>query len=301
MRDPKKRIDATLLVEYNMSSPNGDPDNDNRPRILDREGASYAYTTDSCIRRSVRDFAQKNHGVNLYVAHGAVLSEVQAAYATADALVKDLWDGRVFGGTFTKFGNKGRVTAPFGFDTRSTHPVTEITLRQTRVAGEKQDQEKLLAKMAKKANQAVEDMTDDDRQLAEDARRANMGSHTVLQHALMRTNISYTPNHGDRTGVTPEDMAILWDSLVGCWGDRKSSSRPDIRFRRLVVFEHDNARGRAHGHKLQDRVRVDLDPILCQSGQPTAWSDYDITVDTTNLPAGITVHDFDDNTMGFPV
>jgi len=58
--------------------------------------------------------------------------------------------------------------------------------------------------------------------------------------------------------------------------------------RRLVVFEHESLLGNAPAHALFDRIKI----ARKDSTKPArAFSDYTVTVDKENLPAGITVHE----------
>ena len=300
MIDITRRIDCILLLELNMSNPNGDPDNDNCPRTIERDGHTHVVISDSSIKRKLRDFAKLFHGVKLYVDHGGTLSEIQAGYDTIEDLTSVFWDSRALGGTHTKYGNKGRLCSPLNIPHAvSLFPVQELTMALTRVAGEKQDETKVKASQAKRAKQSVDEFeqTEGDKERADKALRANMGSRTVIQHALVPIYISFSPHLARVTGMTAKDLEIALDALIGCWEHSKSSSRSDLRFRRLVMFQHSNARGNTHAFKLHERLEVTLKDQNVET--PSSFADYDIKLNLNNLPEGITVKDFGDDTTGF--
>lgn len=56
--------------------------------------------------------------------------------------------------------------------------------------------------------------------------------------------------------------------------------------RGLYVFKHDSELGNAPAHRLFERITPNLKPGVAA---PRAFSDYDIIVRDTGLPAGVTL------------
>ena len=55
--------------------------------------------------------------------------------------------------------------------------------------------------------------------------------------------------------------------------------------RRLIVFAHDLPIGNAPARTLLDRANV----RRSANGPAREWADYDVTVDVTGLPSGVTM------------
>ena len=298
MIDTTRRIDVVVLVEAIMSNPNIDPDNDGNPRIIERNGDKFAVISDSSIKRKIRDAAKEYHESTLYVDHGANLETTQAKYDRIENLLSDFWDSRVFGGVFPKYDKDGRLCSPINIPHAiSLFPVRQVGLRMTRVAGYKQDEDKVKASQAKRAKAKFDDFeqSEGDKERAEAALRANMSDKKVIQHALFPIYLSFSPHLASKTGMTAKDLEIALDSVISCWEHSKSSSRPDIRFRRMTMFQHSSARGDTHAYKLRERLEVTLKKDV---EEPCTYEDYLINLNLEGLPAGITVKDFDDNTTG---
>ena len=64
-----------------------------------------------------------------------------------------------------------------------------------------------------------------------------------------------------------------------------SAARGKMAVRRLIIFKHDSELGCAPAHKLFELVRAQR---CGGTAVPRSFSDYAITVDEANLPAGVT-------------
>ena len=56
---------------------------------------------------------------------------------------------------------------------------------------------------------------------------------------------------------------------------------------KLIVFKHDSVLGNAPANKLFDLVNVKR----ISDGAPRSFSDYKVTINQDNLPAGVTVEE----------
>ena len=54
--------------------------------------------------------------------------------------------------------------------------------------------------------------------------------------------------------------------------------------RGIYVFKHDSELGNAHAHKLFDRIKATRNVEV-----PRNFSDYDVAVDESAMPAGVTL------------
>jgi CRISPR-associated protein Csd2 len=66
----------------------------------------------------------------------------------------------------------------------------------------------------------------------------------------------------------------------------RSAARGLMCPRGLYVFKHSSTLGEAPAHKLFERVKVEKNPGV---ESPRAFSDYTVTVDEKDLPAGVTL------------
>jgi CRISPR-associated protein Csd2 len=68
----------------------------------------------------------------------------------------------------------------------------------------------------------------------------------------------------------------------------QSAARPagSMNPRALIIFKHDSQLGNAPSHKLFERVSVKKKEAV---EVPRAFSDYDVTIDRSGLPAGIEI------------
>ena len=70
----------------------------------------------------------------------------------------------------------------------------------------------------------------------------------------------------------------------------RAAARGEMTARSLIVFKHDSDLGNAPAHKLLERVKVTrAGSEVGHDGPPRGFGDYTVTVDETDIPAGITI------------
>jgi CRISPR-associated protein Csd2 len=286
-----------LLFEVTNGNPNGDPDAGNQPRVnpLDMRGI----VTDVAIKRKIRNYitaarpsdsgldeaSADNARFKIYVEEGVALNERhKRAYSALSLPAKktsheqqgqarrwmcdNFFDVRLFGAVMsTGDHNCGQVKGPVqvGFAT-SVDPVFQIEEAITRVAVTQEDElKKLLA--------------------GEGGKDREMGRKTIVPYGLYRAHVYYSPHYGVITGVTDEDLDLLWRALVMMWDHDRSSARADMACRGLFVFSHTNPLGDAPAHRLTEtivaRKKAGIDV-------PASFDDYEVLwPDASSLPAGV--------------
>jgi CRISPR-associated protein Csd2 len=302
------RYDFVYLFDVADGNPNGDPDAGNLPRI-DPE-TNQGLVTDVCLKRKVRNFVsmQKDGepGYGIYMAERAILNlqhkraydalkiklepkklpkeETKARELTA-WMCKNFYDIRAFGAVMTTEVNAGQVRGPVQLAfARSIEPVTpiEVTITRGAVTNEKDAEKK-------------------DRE---------MGRKHILPYGLYRTHgfISARLANDARkgTGFSDEDLALFWQALERMWEHDRSAARGEMTARKLIVFKHASDLGNAPAHTLFERVMIKR---RCPDGslqQPErsgteggdrrdplpparVFSDYAVSIEKQNLPAGVTV------------
>ena len=283
MSEPiKNRYEFVLLFDVENGNPNGDPDAGNMPRIDAETGLGLV--TDVCLKRKIRnyvDIAKKEaEGYDIYVREGAVLNaQHRKAYSSAGLepeskklpkveeearkvksfMCRHFYDIRAFGAVMTTEVNCGQVRGPVQINfARSIDPIVqqEVTITRMAVTSEKDAEKK-------------------DRE---------MGRKHIVPYALYRAEGFVSANLAEKSGFTSEDLKLLWEALVNMFDHDRSAARGKMTTRRLVIFEHETALGNAPAHKLFDLVAISRKDLT----RPTrAYSDYEVTVNTAGVPAGI--------------
>lgn len=291
LTDPNKRYDFLLIFDVKDGNPNGDPDAGNLPRV-DVE-TMQGLVTDVALKRKVRNYVQMTRGdqegYDIYVKERGILSREQKKAYDALALedmkeqsanvVKDArewmcahyYDTRMFGAVMsTKKYNAGQVRGPLQMTfARSVDPITPYDMTITRVA-------------LTNADDAQKGAGEDEAE----ARHGQMGRKAYVPYGLYVAHGYYTPAFAQQTGVTENDLAIFWESLVNMWDLDRSASRGQMATRGLYVFAHDNEFGNAPSHKLFEAINIERkeDVDVARDAK-----DYDITIDELDID-GVTLY-----------
>lgn len=277
--DPSVRHDIVFLFDIADGNPNGDPDAGNRPRVDPETG--HGLVTDVSLKRKIRDTiglaAQGASGYEVFVTAGTALNdtlersytETGTKWDAKDASVARAWlcrtyaDIRLFGAVLMtgKTPALGQIRGPLQVSfARSVDPVTPAEHTITRIAH-------TTAKDAEKTG-------------------GTMGSKWTIPYGLYKATLSYSASRGGQTGVSERDLELLFTCLVNMFDHTASAARASMAARSIVVFTHEDAFGRAPMHALVDRVSV-----IRRDGVdiPRQFSDYSVAVNTSSLPAGVTV------------
>ncbi|MBL8765453.1 MAG: type I CRISPR-associated protein Cas7, partial [Phycisphaerae bacterium] len=79
----------------------------------------------------------------------------------------------------------------------------------------------------------------------------------------------------------------LWQALCGMFELDRSAARGLMTTRELVIFEHQSPLGNAQAHRLFERVTATRkDPTR----PARAYADYQVSVEESGLPAGVSIH-----------
>ncbi|MBS7811797.1 type I-C CRISPR-associated protein Cas7/Csd2 [Roseococcus pinisoli] len=301
-----QRHEFVLYFDVANGNPNGDPDAGNLPR-LDPE-TNRGLVSDVAIKRKIRNYVALAKGEvpghEIYMRDGAtlnlehkrawqaVLPEVSKAEemkklpkeeAKSRALTRwmcaNFWDIRAFGAVMTTGVNAGQVRGPVQITfANSVEPVMPLEISITRLAA----------------------TTEKD---AEDKGGRTMGRKHIIPYGLYRAhgfvNAPLASHDTKGTGFSEADLELLFEALSNMFEHDRSAARGEMATRKLVVFRHAGALGNAHAHELFDRVKTwrqhkgSRQPIGDEATDnwPAArsFTDYAITVDRENLPAGIEV------------
>jgi CRISPR-associated protein Csd2 len=278
------RYDFVYLFDCKDGNPNGDPDAANSPRIDPQD--MHGLVSDVCLKRKIRNFAllAKNgqSPFDIFVQQGSVLNDkildghkaagndVDGKKKTADRrqvqsaraeMCKRFYDVRTFGAVMSTGANAGQVRGPVQLSfSRSIDPILPLDLSITRMA----------VTEAKEA----------------DAPNQTMGRKNLIPYGLYRCHGFISAHLANETGFSDDDLALFWQSLSQMFDHDRSASRGTMSPQKLVVFKHQSTLGNAPAHKLFERVTAKR-----KGGVSVArnFSDYEVVVDKSGLPAGIEV------------
>ncbi|MFQ3611772.1 MAG: type I-C CRISPR-associated protein Cas7/Csd2 [Fimbriimonadales bacterium] len=304
--DPTKRHDFVLLFDVKDGNPNGDPDAGNLPRV-DPE-TMHGLVTDVCLKRKVRnyidllygsgfnpmDYNENGRGYGIFVRDSGVALNAKIASAgeavgaqkqkkvgnpeVRAELCKRYYDVRMFGAVLSTGDiNAGQVRGPVQITfARSLDPIAPLELTITRVAITKEEQTARGQKQAESAENAQEAKL----------KETEIGRKPFVPYALYRAHGFFSPALASDTGIEAQDLALFWEAVMNMWEHDRSASRGMMACRGLYVFSHDNGLGNAHAHHLFERVQV-----VRTNGNsiPRAFTDYQVLVNDTDLPEGITL------------
>jgi CRISPR-associated protein Csd2 len=279
----ENKYDFVYLFDVTNGNPNGDPDAGNEPRMDAETGMGYV--TDVCLKRKVRNYVDlvKNgeEGFNILIKNDKPLNDKFKAAYEAEGLAVDktkkgtdlptelkaqqymcrnYYDVRTFGAVMSTGNNScGIVRGPVQFsfaDSISPIYVNNVTI--TRQA--KTDQ-----KRAEKGD-------------------TEMGNKSIIPYALYRMSGHISAALANKiTGLTEEDVELLWKALLNLFDEDRSAARGDMEVRGLYVFKHESVLGNAHFPELSKKISVTLKDGITA---PRKFEDYEIKVNT-EMPEGV--------------
>ena len=120
-----------------------------------------------------------------------------------------------------------------------------------------------------------------------ESKETEMGRKAQIPYGLYVGKGYYSPMLAKDTGLDQADLELFWQALQNMFENDRSASRGDMRLQEVFVFRHDDPLGNAHAGKLFDRIKPSLKDGVAV---PRSFSDYDLKVDQSELPTGVTLH-----------
>ena len=299
MSEPiKNRCEFVILFDVENGNPNGDPDAGNMPRVDPETG--YGLVTDVCLKRKIRNYVETakedEPGYRIYIKDNVPLNRsdrealewvgidasaddkklkdaIRAAkkdnpeldLRVRDFMCANFFDIRTFGAVMTTFVkgnlNCGQVRGPVQLSfARSVDPVVPQEVTITRIA---------ITTEADAENKGTE-----------------MGRKYIVPYALYRAEGYVSANLARKTtGFSEDDLELLWTAILNMFENDRSAARGKMAVRKLIVFRHDSELGCAPAWQLFDTVKA----VRRNPDAPArAYQDYEVTIDTAALPAGVT-------------
>jgi CRISPR-associated protein Csd2 len=280
----KNRYEFVILYDVENGNPNGDPDAGNMPRIDPETG--YGIVTDVCLKRKIRNYVELIKGdapeYRIYVKEGIPLNQnhveayVAVGLKTGDKAKPDkihearqwmcanFYDVRTFGAVMSTGNNCGQVRGPVQINfSRSIDPIIQQEVTITRLTVTR---------------------------IEEAEKERTMGRKQIVPYGLYRAEGYVSAKlANDKTKGTlfsAEDLELFWEALVNMFEHDHSAARGKMATRKLVIFKHESELGNAPAHRLFDLVKVSKN---AQANPPRSYSDYEVKIDTANLPDGLTI------------
>ena len=178
-------------------------------------------------------------------------------------MCRNFFDVRTFGAVMSTGVNCGQVRGPVQLSFSQSHDEIvplDISITRMAVATEKE----------------AEKQGGDNR---------TMGRKSIVPYGLYRCHGFVSAPLAEQTGFCDADLELLWESLKLMFDHDRSAARGEMASRGLYVFKHGNRMGNAPAHTLFDRISIGHAPEA--SMPPRSFSDYQVQVNTENLPAGV--------------
>jgi CRISPR-associated protein Csh2 len=141
----KKRSEILFLYDVKDANPNGDPIDENKPRIDEETGINIV--TDVRLKRTIRDYLYEYKGIEVFIREirkeDGTLKTKAERLSDFDDIVKDCIDIRLFGSTTAVRDKTIALTGPIQFKFgRSLHKVDLTFIKGTTVmpSGEGREQ-----------------------------------------------------------------------------------------------------------------------------------------------------------------
>ena len=282
----KNRYEFVMIYDVENGNPNGDPDAGNMPRSDPETG--HGIVTDVCIKRKIRNYIEitqgDNQGYDIYIKQGIALNtqdrkgvegvssiqdKTQKSMGFRDFMCRHFYDIRAFGAVMTTAAKdnelsnvagqvRGPIQITFG---RSIDPIVPQEITITRVAITQESKAEVAS--------------------------TEMGRKHIVPYALYRQEGFISANLAQKvTGFSETDLECFWEAVAHMFDEDRSAARGKMVLRKLIVFKHDGSLGNAPAHTLFDRIKVQRkDGVIA----PRSFGDYDVSIDSSNLPNGVTV------------
>lgn len=303
----KNRYDFVFLFDVKDGNPNGDPDQDNLPRV-DAENQE-GLVTDVCIKRKVRNYVQTVRkdvpGFGIFIRQRSVNEEYpylnkeiensgDSVQEKKKSLIEKYYDIRTFGAVLST-GKEKEATDDTGNDEGKKEKKSKE--KKAKGAGTVRGPVQLtFARSIDRIFQADHSITRCAVTTEEEFNKhkekmefpSTMGRKSTVPYALYRMHGFVSAVDAAKTGFSEDDLNLLWEGLINAFEHDRSAARGEMNPRKLVVFKHESHLGNARAGELFERVKVEKkkDVIL-----PRAWNDYEVTIQKDNLSKGIYVEE----------
>jgi CRISPR-associated protein Csd2 len=277
--DPSKKHDFIWVFDVKNANPNGDPDSGNMPRIDIQ--TNHGIVTDACLKRKIRNFVELTTDERIFIQEGSILNDkinegvlgsghdgkkrltdpIDVAKARA-WMCQNFYDIRVFGGVLSTGNNAGQVRGPVQITfAESIDQIIAMNISITRCAAT---------------------------EVRENKDNKTMGRKTYIPYGLYVAYGFFSPAFAEQTGVTSDDLNLLWGAIYNCFELDRSANKGLMVTQKLFIFSHEQPLGNYPTHKLFDLLSIAKKPDI---DYPRKFSDYSLNL--APVPEEISLTEFD--------
>ena len=301
----KNRYDFVFFFDVKDGNPNGDPDQVNLPRV-DTED-QRGLVTDVCIKRKIRNYVALKGELkapnDIFIRQrditdddsflNALIEKAEGDTTSAKRgnLCKSYWDIRTFGAVLSTGESESADVAGDADDGTTKKKASK---KKVKGGGTVRGPVQLtFARSEDRIYQAEHSITrccvttekERDKQLANEREFAStFGRKATVPYAMYRMHGFVSAVDAAKTEFSAGDLMLLWESLINAFEHDRAAARGEMNPRKLVIFKHASHLGNELSGRLFDRVKVTKNTEL-----PRSKDHYDITVDQGNLPNGIEI------------
>ncbi|MBM4168424.1 MAG: type I-C CRISPR-associated protein Cas7/Csd2 [Ignavibacteria bacterium] len=307
----KNRYDFVFLFDVKDGNPNGDPDQDNLPRV-DAE-SQQGLVTDVCIKRKIRNYVQAVKkdvsGYGVFIRQRSVDEEYpylnKEIEKSGDSLqekkknlLEKYYDIRTFGAVLS---TGTETAAEGGEEGEGEKKAGKAKTKKTKGAGTVRGPVQFtFGRSIDRIYQADHQITRcviTDEKKFEDLKEkmefpSTFGRKSTVPYGLYQMHGFISAVDAAKTRFSEDDLNLLWEALVNAFEHDRSAARGEMNPRKLIVFKHDSHLGNARAGELFERVKVERrkNEEKGENHPPRAWSDYEVTVPAqSSMPKGVTV------------
>jgi len=261
------KIDFAIVFSVTQANPNGDPLNDNAPRV-DLDG--YGYVTEECIKRKLRNrLAEKGQNIFVRGPEADGCTHLQARYKTIagevkeaddktfhDVVCKKWYDVRMFGQVFPFKGEDGGDSKSVrgAFTVRRAFSVDPVYITSIQITKSVNGTE------PKKVGGKSSD---------------TMGMVHTVDFGVYVAYGSINSMLAEKNGLTQDDYDELKEAILTLFHNDCSAARPEgsMVVERVVWWEHNCPAGQYATHKVHNSLE-----LRKKSERVRKFSDYEFSV-----------------------
>ncbi|MCL4518341.1 MAG: type I-C CRISPR-associated protein Cas7/Csd2 [Thaumarchaeota archaeon] len=301
------RYDFVYFFDVKDGNPNGDPDQDNLPRV-DAEN-QQGLVTDVCIKRKVRNYVQTVKkdvsGYKIFIRQRSVdekypylNKEIEEAGASLQEkkrnLLEENYDIRTFGAVLSTGTENAGESEEEGEGEKKTGKGKG---KKTKGAGTVRGPVQLtfgrsIDRIYQADFQITRCVETTEKGFEEKKEKmefpSTFGRKSTIPYGLYRMHGFVSAVDAAKTGFSEEDLSLLWEALLNAFEHDRSAARGEMNPRKLIVFKHESHLGNARAGELFERVKVEKKKEIVL---PREWNDYQVTIHRDSLPKGVTIEE----------
>lgn len=301
----KNRYDFVFLFDVKDGNPNGDPDQDNLPRV-DAENQE-GLVTDVCIKRKIRNYIQATHkdtpGLGIFIRQRSVdevypylNKEIEnsgdSLQEKKKTLLEKYYDIRTFGAVLSTGKDKEEaVTEDSDDGKKSKKPKEKKSKGAGTVRGPVQftfgrSIDRIFQADHSITRCAVTTEDEFNKHKEKMEYPSTMGRKSTVPYGVYRMHGFVSAVDAAKTGFSEDDLGLLWEALLNAFEHDRSAARGEMNPRKLIVFKHESHLGNARAGELFERVKVERKKGI---ELPRVWNDYEVAIQCEKMPRGVTL------------